>query len=38
MVELWRLLGEAPGVEACGAVQPGGTSVAQMVEAVEDVW
>ncbi|EFJ52438.1 hypothetical protein VOLCADRAFT_86520 [Volvox carteri f. nagariensis] len=38
VVEMWRLLGESPSPGACGAVQPGGASVAQMVESVEDVW
>ncbi|GFR43797.1 hypothetical protein Agub_g4914 [Astrephomene gubernaculifera] len=37
VVEAWRLLGEAPGAEACAAVQPGGVSVAQLVECLEDV-
>ncbi|GLC34695.1 hypothetical protein PLESTM_000226300 [Pleodorina starrii] len=38
VVEVWRLVGEGAGAEACGAVQSGGSSVAQMVEAMEDVW
>ncbi|GLI64195.1 hypothetical protein VaNZ11_007386 [Volvox africanus] len=38
VVEVWKLLGEAPSVEGCGTVQPGGASVAQLVESIEDVW
>ncbi|GIL45436.1 hypothetical protein Vafri_2676 [Volvox africanus] len=38
VVEVWRLLGEAPSVGVCGTVQPGGASVAQLVESIEDVW
>ncbi|KXZ44351.1 hypothetical protein GPECTOR_69g444 [Gonium pectorale] len=36
--EAARLLGEAPSAKACAEVQPGGVSVAQLVEGVEDVW
>ncbi|GIL72250.1 hypothetical protein Vretimale_448 [Volvox reticuliferus] len=38
VVEAWRLLGEAPSAVGCGTVQPGGASVAQLVESIEDVW
>ncbi|KAG2427042.1 hypothetical protein HYH02_014687 [Chlamydomonas schloesseri] len=38
VVEAWKLLGEHPSAAACGAVQCGGASVAQLVECMEDVW
>lgn len=38
VVESWKLLGEHPSAAACGAVQSGGASVAQLVECMEDVW
>ena len=38
LAEAARLLGDAPAAVAAGAVQPGGASVAQLVEAMEDVW
>lgn len=38
-MEAWRLLGEVPGVRAaCCEVQAGGVTIAQLVEAMEDVW
>ncbi len=38
-MEAWRLLGEGPGARAaCCEVQAGGVTIAQLVEAMEDVW